>query len=69
MVLKSRKLEAERSFPYSEGLKVDANLNMFIGTFPVLGTDLTTEAPGQFVKAAEDKLFSHLENILESEIH
>lgn len=39
---------------------------MFISTFPVLGTDFTTEAPGQFGKAAEDKLLNHLENFLES---
>lgn len=42
---------------------------MFISTFPVLGTDLTTEAPGQFGKAAQDKLLNHLENALESGIH
>lgn len=42
---------------------------MFISTFPVLSTDLTTEAPGQFGKAPEDKLLNHLENVLESGIH
>lgn len=44
-------------------------LKMFISTFPVLSTDLTTEAPGQFGRAAEDKLLNHLENVLESRIH
>lgn len=42
---------------------------MFMSTIPVLSTDLTTEAPGQFGKAAEDKLLNHLENVLESGIH
>lgn len=42
---------------------------MFISSFPVIGTDLTTEAQGQFGRAAEDKQLNHLENVSESGIH
>lgn len=60
VVWKSRKLEAEKNFPYSKGLQIDASLSKFFSTFPLLSTDLPIEAPEQFGRTAGDKLLNHL---------